>query len=96
MIDKIGVFQVLMTTISVSAVGMLASTLASLIESAFDLPDEIYYHPFVVELSRLTVEMSLFDNVRCSSPPECNIFRNLNASTTISDQQRNKLSNLGW
>ena len=45
-----------------------------LVESAFELPDEVYYHPVVVELSRLAVEMIFLDNVRCSSPPEC-IYR---------------------
>ena len=43
----------------------------ALVESAFELPDEVYYHPVVVELSHLTVDMILFDNVCCSSPPEC-------------------------
>ena len=42
----------------------------ALMESAFELPDEVYYHPVVVELSRLTVDMIIFDNVRFSSPPE--------------------------
>ena len=39
-----------------------------LIESTFELPDEVYCHPVVVELSRLAVEMIIFDNVSCSTP----------------------------
>ena len=44
-----------------------------LIEPAFNLklPDEVLYHPVMVELSRLAVDMIIFDNVCCSLPPEC-------------------------
>ena len=42
-----------------------------LLEAAFELPDEVYYHPVMVELSRLAVDMIIFDNVCYSLPPEC-------------------------
>ena len=41
-------------------------TFFPLIGSAFELPDEVYYHPVVVELSLLAVDMIIIDNVRCS------------------------------
>ena len=43
----------------------------AIVESTFELPDEVYYHPVVVELSRLSVDMIIYNNVRCSSPLEC-------------------------
>jgi hypothetical protein len=37
-----------------------------MLELGFDLPDEVYCHPVVVELKRLATEMVFLDNVQYS------------------------------
>ncbi len=38
----------------------------AMLELGYDLPDEVFYHPTVVELGRLACDLIIIDNVRPS------------------------------